>query len=163
MSIIAERLHQAIAPALDYWRGMPTKDRRALTLLAAIIIPVTVIWGGLVPAKQVLSSAQLARQEAVTLASTIRNEGPRLRGGSSERIAVNELAQRIQALAAAQTLKLDRLESDPSGVRIALSNASVRQLTLFLQQCRAQGVAVKEVVINQAGAGANTVRVRLSV
>ncbi|MEO6699424.1 MAG: type II secretion system protein GspM [Paraperlucidibaca sp.] len=163
MSAVSERINQAFAPVQDYWQGMPEKDRRALSLLAAILIPVAVIWGGIVPAKHALRSAQLEHQEAITLASTIRNEGPRLRGGSSERVPPKELAQRVQALAASQTITLDRLESDPAGVRIAINSASVTQLTLFLQKCRAQGIAVKEVVINHNGTGASQVRVRLSV
>tara|TARA_R110001592_G_scaffold7505_3_gene41961 strand:+ start:664 stop:1155 length:492 start_codon:yes stop_codon:yes gene_type:complete len=163
MSVISERINNALAPAQDYWQGMPEKDRRALSLLAVILLPVIVIWGGIMPAKQALNSAQLERQEAVSLASAIRNEGPRLRGGSSERVPANELAQRVQALAASQTITLARLESDPSGVRVAMNNASVIQLTLFLQQCRAQGISVKEVVINPGADGASQVRVRLSV
>lgn len=162
MSVFSQRLHVLTAPAHDYWQGMPAKDRRALSLLALVLVPVLVIWGGIVPAKQALSSAQLERQAAVMLALTIRNEGPRLRGGSSERVPAKELAQRVQALAAGQTMALDRLESDPTGVRIAINTASVSQLTLFLQQCRAQGISVKEVVINHNGE-TSQIRVRLSV
>lgn len=158
---LSQRFHDTMAPLQDYWQGMPEKDRRALSYLAIVLVPVLVIWGGIVPAKQALSSAQLERQEAVALATSIRNEGPRLRGGSSERVPAQELAQRVQALAASQTITLDKLESDPAGVRIAINGASVTQLTLFLQQCRAQGVKVNEVVITHSGENSQ-VRVRLS-
>ncbi|REH36836.1 type II secretory pathway component PulM [Paraperlucidibaca baekdonensis] len=163
MAEFSQRLSTLVAPAQDYWQGMPAKDRRALSWLAVIIIPVAVIWGGILPAKQALESAAVARHEAVSLAATIRRDGPRLRGGSSARVPANELAQRVQALAASQTIALDRLESDPAGVRIAINNASVTQLTLFLQQCRAQGISVKEVVINRGSDNSSQVRVRLSV
>jgi type II secretory pathway component PulM len=158
-----QALAQALAPLQDYWQGMLEKDRRAVSLLAAVLIPVVVIWGAILPSKKSLSSAQLEHQQALALASTIRNEGPRLRGGSNERVPAKELAQRVQALAASQTITLDRLESDPTGVRIAINNASVTQLILFLQKCRAQGISVKEVVINHNGSGASQARVRLSV
>lgn len=160
LSAAAEPLRSRLEGALA---GLSEKDRRALAWLVAILVSVVLIWGLLMPARHARDEARLAHENATTLLAQLRQEGPRLRGVSGARISAAELPQRVQALAGAQGLVLERLESDPSGLRLAINNASVTAVVSFLQQCRNQGIKVVEAQISREGGAGSQVRLRLGV
>lgn len=164
MSALSASLGQVSARINDFWQGLAERDRRALSLLLLIGLPVLLIWGLLLPAKTARQEAQTARDEAVALRAWIRQEGPNLQGmGGGARISPAELPQRVQALATAQALSVERLESDPSGVRLALGNTRMGTLAGFLQLCRAQGIRVLEAQIIRGSGEGSQVRLRLGV
>lgn len=162
MSAVRDSLSNARASLLASWQGLGEKDRRALTLLAAIGIPLLLIAGLWLPAKQARQQAEAERDSAQALVSWIRREAPRLQGMSTARISPAELPQRVQTLATAQSLTLERLEADPAGLRVAINNARLTSVVAFLQLCRNQGIKVLEaqIVRDAAGTG-NQVRLRL--
>lgn len=162
MSAVSDSLASAKANFLNYWQGLGDKDRRALTLLAVIGIPLLLIAGLLLPAKHARQQAEAERDSALALAAWIRHEAPRMQGMSSARISPAELPQRVQALATAQSLTLERLETDPAGLRVAINNARLTSVVTFLQLCRSQGIKVIEAqIVRDAGGAGNQVRLRL--
>lgn len=163
MSAVSDSLASVRAHLSNYWQGLGDKDRRALTLLAVIGIPLLLIAGLLLPAQQARQQAEAERDSAQALVSWIRDEAPRLQGMSSSRVSPAELPTRVQALAAAQSLTLERLEADPAGLRVAINNARLTSVVTFLQLCRSQGIKVIEAqIVRDAGGSGNQVRLRLS-
>ncbi len=147
----------------NYWQGLSDKDRRALSLLALIGIPLLLIGGLLLPAMHAREQARAERDDATALAAWIRHDAPRLQGMAGARISPADLPQRVQALATAQGLTPERLEADPAGLRLAISNARLTSLVSFLQLCRSQGIKVVEAqIVRDAGGNGNQVRLRLS-
>lgn len=163
MSAFGDRLGQLGAGWRNYWQGLSDKDRRTLSLLALVGIPLLLIGGLLLPAQHAREQALAERDGAVRLVGWIRQEAPRLQLSSAARISPAELPQRVQALAGAQGLSFDRLETDPGGLRVAINNARLTSLTSFLQLCRNQGIKVLEAQIIRDGGGGNQVRLRLGV
>lgn len=158
------RLQALLADANTAWEGLAAKDRRALTVLAGVVLPAIIIFGLLLPAKSARQAALVERDSAVALAGWIRQEAPRLQGSSGVRLSAAELPQRVQALATAQALTLERLESDPSGLRLAINNARLSSLLTFLQLCRSQGIRVVEAqIVHDPASTGSQVRLRLGV
>jgi len=147
-----------------WWQAQGERDRRAMLLLAGIGLPLLLIGGLLLPAHHAREQALADRDEAAHLADWIRQEGPRLQGmAGSSRVSAADLPQRVQMLASGQGLTLERLEADPSGLRVAANNARIASVASFLQLCRDQGIKVLEAQITRDGNGGNQVRLRLGV
>ncbi|MEL0028145.1 MAG: type II secretion system protein GspM [Perlucidibaca sp.] len=142
------------------WQTLGERDRRALTLLTLVGLPLLLIGALMLPAMHARDNARVARDDAAQLVALMRQAGPRIQATGSVRISPAELPQRVQALAAAQGLTLERLESDPAGLRLAISNASLNTVTGFIGQCRSQGIKVIEAQISRDGGG-NQIRLRL--
>lgn len=157
---IAQRL--ALSNA---WQQRSAADRRALTLLAAIAIPVILIWGLWLPTQAARKAAMLENEQAQSLLADIRQNAPQLNGLSGvSKVAASALPQRVQLLASNAGLAMERMESDPAGVRLAMNNVRLSTLMSFFQQCRGQGIRVLEAQITRDAANnTNQVRLRLGV
>lgn len=157
---IAQRL--ALSNA---WQQRSAADRRALTLLAAIAVPVILIWGLWLPTQSARQAAVLEHEQAQSLLNDIRLHAPQLNGLSGiSKVAASALPQRVQLLAGNAGLTLERMESDPAGVRLAMNNVRLATLMSFFQQCRSQGIRVLEAQITRdASNNTNQVKLRLGV
>ena len=157
---IAQRL--ALSNA---WQQRSAADRRALTLLAVIAIPVILIWGLWLPTQAARQAAVLENDQAQSLLDDIRQHAPQLNGLSGiSKVAASALPQRVQLLASNAGLAMERMESDPAGVRLAMNNVRLSTLMGFFQQCRSQGIRVLEAQITRdASNNTNQVRLRLGV
>ena len=146
-----------------WWGGLGERDRRALTLMFWVLLPVLLIQGLWLPSRAALANAAQQRDEAQALLTRISTEGPRLPAtGPRQPLPVTELPQRLQQLASAQGLVLERLESDPQGVRVAASQMRLSQLSSFLQAVQLQGVKVLEAqVVRNGQAPVYEVRLRM--
>lgn len=147
------------------WQQRSAADRRALTLLATVAIPVILIWGLWLPTQAARQAAVLEHDQAQRLLDDIRQHAPQLNGLSGvSKVAASALPQRVQLLANNAGLAVERIESDPAGVRLAMNNARLSTLMSFFQQCRSQGIRVLEAQITRdAGNNTNQVRLRLGV
>ena len=147
------------------WQQRSAADRRALTLLAAVAVPVILIWGLWLPTQAARQAAILDNEQAQNLLSDIRQQAPQLNGLSGvSKVAASALPQRVQLLASNAGLALERMESDPAGVRLAMNNVRLSTLMGFFQQCRGQGIRVLEAQITRdASNNTNQVRLRLGV
>ncbi|MEK6788090.1 MAG: type II secretion system protein GspM [Pseudomonadota bacterium] len=147
------------------WQQRSAADRRALTLLAAIAVPVILIWGLWLPTQAARQAAVLENEQAQNLLSDIRQQAPQMNGLSGvSKVAASALPQRVQLLASNAGLALERMESDPAGVRLAMNNVRLSTLMGFFQQCRGQGIRVLEAQITRdASNNTNQVRLRLGV
>lgn len=147
------------------WQQRSAADRRALTLLAAIAVPVILIWGLWLPTQAARQAAVLENEQAQNLLSDIRQQAPQMNGLSGvSKVAASALPQRVQLLASNAGLALERMESDPAGVRLAMNNVRLSTLIGFFQQCRGQGIRVLEAQITRdASNNTNQVRLRLGV
>ena len=147
------------------WPQRSAADRRALTLLAAIAVPVILIWGLWLPTQAARQAAVLENEQAQNLLSDIRQQAPQMNGLSGvSKVAASALPQRVQLLASNAGLALERMESDPAGVRLAMNNVRLSTLMGFFQQCRGQGIRVLEAQITRdASNNTNQVRLRLGV
>lgn len=157
---IAQRL--ALSNA---WQQRSAADRRALTLLAVVAIPVILIWGLWLPTQAARQAAVLDNDQAQSLRDDIRQHAPQLSGLSGvSKVAASALPQRVQLLASNAGLAMERMESDPAGVRLAMNNVRLSTLMSFFQQCRSQGIRVLEAQITRdASNNTNQVRLRLGV
>jgi len=157
---IAQRL--ALSNA---WQQRSAADRRALTLLAAVAIPVILVWGLWLPTQAARQAAVLENDQAQSLLDDIRRQAPQLNGLSGvSKVAASALPQRVQLLASNAGLAMERMESDPAGVRLAMNNVRLSTLMSFFQQCRGQGIRVLEAQITRdASNNTNQVRLRLGV
>ena len=147
------------------WQQRSAADRRALTLLAAVAVPVILIWGLWLPTQAARQAAILDNEQAQNLLSDIRQQAPQLNGLSGvSKVAASALPQRVQLLASNAGLAMERMESDPAGVRLAMNNVRLSTLMGFFQQCRGQGIRVLEAQITRdASNNTNQVRLRLGV
>ncbi|MES3040998.1 MAG: type II secretion system protein GspM [Pseudomonadota bacterium] len=157
---IAQRL--ALSNA---WQQRSAADRRALTLLAAVAVPVILVWGLWLPTQAARQAAVLENEQAQSLLNDIRQSAPQLSGLSgASKVAASALPQRVQLLASNAGLAMERMESDPAGVRVAMNNVRLSTLMSFFQQCRSQGIRVLEAQITRdASNNTNQVRLRLGV
>lgn len=147
------------------WQKRSAADRRALTLLAAVVLPVTLIWGLWIPTQAAREAAQQENETAQKLLADISQHAPHLSSVSGvSKVAASALPQRVQLLASNTGLVLERMESDPAGVRLAMNNVRLSTLMIFFQQCRGQGIRVLEAQITRdASNNSNQVRLRLGV
>lgn len=147
------------------WQQRSAADRRALTLLAAVAVPVVLIWGLWLPTQNARQAATLENEQAQSLLNDIRQSSPQLNGLSGvSKVAASALPQRVQLLASNAGLAMERMESDPAGVRLAMNNVRLSTLMSFFQQCRGQGIRVLEAQITRdASNNTNQVRLRLGV
>lgn len=150
---------------LQAWQQRPASDRRALTLLAAVAVPAVLIWGLWLPTQAAHQAAMQENEQAQRLLNDIRQQAPSLSGVSGvSKVAASALPQRVQLLASNAGLSLERMESDPAGVRLAMNNVRLSVLMSFFQQCRGQGIRVLEAQITRdAASNTNQVRLRLGV
>lgn len=157
---IAQRL--ALSNA---WQQRSAADRRALTLLAAVAVPVILVWGLWLPTQAARQAAVLENEQAQSLLNDIRQSAPQLNGLSGvSKVAASALPQRVQLLASNAGLAMERMESDPTGVRVAMNNVRLSTLMSFFQQCRSQGIRVLEAQITRdASNNTNQIRLRLGV
>jgi len=147
------------------WQQRSAADRRALTWLAAIAVPVILVWGLWLPTQAARQAAALENEQAQSLLADIRQNAPQLSGLSGvSKVAASALPQRVQLLASNAGLAMERMESDPAGVRLAMNNVRLSALMGFFQQCKSQGIRVLEAQITRdAGNNTNQVRLRLGV
>ncbi len=147
------------------WQQRSAADRRALTLLAAVAVPVILIWGLWLPTQTARKAAVLENEQAQSLLNDIRQNAPQLNGLTGvSKVAASALPQRVQLLASNAGLAMERMESDPAGVRLAMNNVRLATLMSFFQQCRGQGIRVLEAQITRdASNNTNQVRLRLGV
>lgn len=146
-----------------WWTGLGDRDRRALVILFWLLVPVLLIQGLWLPSRAALQDAAAQRDEAQALLVRISTQGPSLPATGPQRaLPVTELPQRLQQLASAQGLTLERMESDPQGVRVAVSQMRMSQLSTFLQAVQLQGVKLLEAqVIRNGQAPVYEVRLRM--
>ena len=96
---IAQRL--ALSNA---WQQRSAADRRALTLLAAVAVPVILIWGLWLPTQAAQQAAVLENEQAQSLLNDIRQSAPQLNGLSGvSKVAASALPQRVQLLASIES------------------------------------------------------------
>lgn len=147
------------------WQQRSAADRRALTLLVAVAVPAVLIWGLWLPTQAARKAAVLENEQAQSLLADIRQHAPQLNGLSGvSKVTASALPQRVQLLASNTGLAMERMESDPAGVRLAMNNVRLSALMSFFQQCRGQGIRVVEAQITRdASNNTNQVRLRLGV
>jgi len=147
------------------WLSRSASDRRVLTLLTLVMVPAILVGGLLIPAQRAQEAAEKEFQQASQLLSDLRQHIPSMSGtGSVSTVAASALPQRVQLLASNAGLALERMESDPAGVRLAMKNVKLASVMTFFQQCRSQGIRVLEAQITRDTAtNTNQVRLRLSV
>lgn len=146
-----------------WWTGLGDRDRRALVILFWLLVPVLLVQGLWLPSRAALADAAAQRDEAQALLTRISTEGPKLPATGPQRpLPVTELPQRLQQLASGQGLTLARMESDPQGVRVVVSQMRLSQLSTFLQAVQLQGVKLLEAqVVRNGQAPVYEVRLRL--
>ena len=102
----------------------------------------------------------LENEQAQSLLNDIRQNAPQLNGLTGvSKVAASALPQRVQLLASNAGLALERMESDPAGVRLAMNNVRLSALMVFFQQCRGQGIRVLEAQITRDAATGQLVNV----
>lgn len=149
----------------DAWLSRSESDRRILSLLAAVAVPTLLIGGLLLPSQRAEQTALQEYEQATQLLYEIRQLTPSASGISGvSSVSASALPQRIQLLASNTGLALERMESDPSGVRLAVNNVKVASLIAFFQQCRGQGIRILEAQITRdLSTNASQVRLRVGV
>lgn len=146
-----------------WWLRLGERDRRALMVLFWLLVPVLLIQGLWLPSRAALADARQQRSEAQALLARISTEAAALPAGPQRAPSATELPQRLQQIASAQGMVLERMESDPQGVRVAISQMRLSQLSLFLQALQLQGVKLLEAqIVHSSGpTPAYDVRLRL--
>ena len=147
------------------WLSRSASDRRVLTILAAVGVPALLIGGLLLPAQRAQQAALQENQQANQLLSEMRQYAPTMSGLSGvSSVSAAVLPQRVQLLASNTGLALERMESDPAGVRLAMNNVKMASVMAFFQQCRGQGIRILEAQITRdASTNSNQLRLRVGV
>lgn len=134
-----------------WWQGLGERDRRALVVLFWLLVPVLLIQGLWLPSRAALADAEQQRSESQALLTRISTQGASLPAGPQRALSATELPQRLQQIASAQGMVLERMESDPQGVRVAINQMRLSQLSSFLQAVQLQGVKLLEAQVVRNG------------
>lgn len=153
----------SIQPLLDRWYQLAERDRRALSWMAWVGVPVLFVSQLLLPAWQGYATAEQHYQQALSLRSQLLQLGPQLAQAPTATTSANELSGKVQGFADNYALTILRMETDGKTVRLNMNASSVQSTIRFLEACRLAGMQQDELVITPNESGVYAVRLRLSV
>lgn len=153
----------SIQPLLDRWYQLAERDRRALSWMAWVGVPVLFVSQLLLPAWQGYATAEQHYQQALNLRSQLLQLGPQLAQAPTATTSANELSGKVQGFADNYALTILRMETDGKTVRLNMNASSVQSTIRFLEACRLAGMQQDELVITPNESGVYAVRLRLSV
>lgn len=142
---------EALRERMDnVWQSLGERDRRALSLLLLVFLPLICVFGIWLPADRAVVSARAEHDAATALAARIRQQAPALAmagvaGNGS--LTPDSLPPQLQSLATASGLAIERMDKEGEGMRLVFAAATAASVHSFLGACRQQGVRVSELQI----------------
>lgn len=145
------------------WQQLSARDRRALTILGGVAMPVLFFGLLYLPTWQRFQQADVEYLQSVSFHQSLMQHGPRLMMERLGSTSANQLSEKVQGFAQTYALSVLRIEANGDTVRVNLNANSMRATVQFLEACRLAGIAQDEVVIKSSADGVYAVKVRLSL
>lgn len=149
----------ALSEAWGRWLdSLSPRDRRALLVLAALVLPLGLYLGVWHPAR----AAAMDAREALAAAEQTRTRLDALAASGitaqAAKPAASQMPELIQQLAQGDGVGIGRLETTAEGVKVSIPEVSLMRLTRFLQHCQARGMNPADAEIRRLGEGRHEVR-----
>ncbi len=147
------------ARVTEGWQGLGDRDRRALTLLLVVFLPLICVFGIWLPADRALVTAREEHAAATALAARIRQHAPALAmagAASAVSLTPDTLPPQLQSLAGINGLAIERMDKDGEGMRLVFASAPAGGVHSFLGACRQQGIRISELQITRLADGSGS-------
>jgi general secretion pathway protein M len=152
------------SPLAQRWQHLPSRERVALTALAAFLLLVLLYMSIWQPIVQRMERARSYYDSQRVLYTYLQENAPKARSvaGAKAVLAPEQLQGLVTTSAQQRGLNLERLDNDgSSGLLISLAKAPFEPLLLWLSELQSQGVRLSEVNFDRSDTGKVDAKVTL--